>query len=75
MSKGEREEINVVGERSSLSRLPWVPEVFLVRFPVLVMSLLCPVRKTSGAERNFFDSADPMTSQFKSIWTRKLVGS
>ena len=59
--------------------LPWVPEVFLARFPVSVMSLLWPARKTSGAERDFFEGAEPMTSQFKSkksrIWTRKLIGS
>ena len=48
------------------SGLPWVPEVFLARFPVSVTSLLRPARKTSGAERDFFESAEPMTSQFKS---------
>ena len=39
-----------------------MPEVFLARFPVSVMSVM---RKTSGAERDFFESAEPMTSQFK----------
>ena len=29
-----------------MSPVPWVPEVFLARFPVSVMSLLCPARKT-----------------------------
>ena len=59
--------------------LPWVPEVFLARFPVSVTSLFWPARKTSGAERDFFEGAEPMTRKFKSkksrIWTRKLIGS
>ena len=46
--------------------IPWIPEVFLARFPMLVVSLLRPARETSGAERDFFESAEPMTSQFKS---------
>ena len=40
--------------------IPWAPEVFLARFPVSVMSLLWPARKTSGAERYCFDSAEPI---------------
>ena len=30
--------------------IPWAPEVFLARFPVSVMSLLWPARKTSGTQ-------------------------
>ena len=43
------------------------------------VSGLGPARKTSGEERRFFDSAEPMGNLFKSIsssiWTRQPIGS
>ena len=49
--------------------LPWVPEVILALFPTEYRSCLYwrPAQKTSGAEHDFFDGAEPMTSQFKSV--------
>lgn len=45
-----------------------VAQVFLAWFSVLVMSALwAGAPKTSGAECDFFDSAEPITSQLKSV--------
>ena len=40
-----------------------MPEVFFAVSGVGYVSIV-PARKTSGAERDFFESAEPMTSQF-----------